>query len=342
MIDGIERNVAAGRKSVLLCIVLVCATGLIAGCGALPDVGPFAEATGNLATAVEGAGASARQAIADGYDPALPETRGAAAARADRFGKAWDHRVAVVNAFSRYADGLAAVARAGDGGEAAAQAVTGQFTRLLEAVRPGVGVDAGASAVATAAEKIYGEYARQAAATTMAGAVERNQPCVQQLADALRKDWDAVRELVDSSYDEMLTAALADGETDRAALAEIAKARPKDREEVLRLTVATPAGEADKAKLAEARARLEGLERVYGQIVNDPKYVARERTVADLRARRTELLATIDRAKRVTAEWAAAHGELAAALRERRPVSFTRLLMLSEELLGVYEKARQR
>lgn len=340
MVNGVARYVAAGR--VVGATVVVLAGCLLAGCGGLPDVGPFAVATGNVAAAVDGAGESARQAIADGYDPAIPETRGAAAARAERFAKAWDRRVAVVNAFSRYADGLAAVARAGDGGEAAAREVTGQFTSLLEAVRPGVGVDAAAGAVAAVAEKIYGEYARQAAAKTMAEAVGRNQPYVQQLAEALRTDWDAVRELVDSSYDEMLTAALADGEADRAALAEIAKARPKARAEVLGLTVATPTVEADKAKLAEARAKLEGLERVYGQVVNDPKYAARERAVADLRGRRAVILTTIDRAKRVTAAWAAAHGELAAALRERRPVSFTRLLLLSEELLGVYEKARQR
>ena len=68
------------------CTALV-RVGWIAGCGGLPDVRPFAEATGNVATAVEGVGGSARQAIADGYDLAVPETRGAAAARAERFGR---------------------------------------------------------------------------------------------------------------------------------------------------------------------------------------------------------------------------------------------------------------
>jgi hypothetical protein len=304
LMTALSERMRAARSSGKASAIPIYVLGLtlIASCSALPEVKPFADATANLATAVSSAGTPVEQLIANSFDPDVPETKSAAAQRASAFKLEWERRCKVVDEFSRYADGLSAVVQAGNHGEAAAKQVTTQFKQLLDIVRvpsAGLAVDA----VATAAQKIYGEYAKHQAAKTLATQVNLNQPYVRELADSLDSDWQTLRDsFIDAAFDELITDALTGLDSDRSALAAVTKTRTLLRVAILKSYESEAAATCQElVKLQDDRranaARLAEFDALYAQVAGDPRFQARELRLAELQDQRAELFAFIDQAR---------------------------------------------
>jgi len=188
---------------------------LLSGCGSIPDLKPFADATQAVRSGVVSVGSEFASAIpadmrCSGSGPSAPLCR-------VKFSDAWKPRVDALGAIGDYSDGLAQVAAAGRDGAARAEQVVGSATTLLTtvgAVVPG--------AIASVATKGLAELAKARALRSMSEAIEAVHPPVKELFEAL----DADLATLDRTGQEIAvgTAALADADDKAQVGAAVARA----------------------------------------------------------------------------------------------------------------------
>jgi hypothetical protein len=333
-------------------LAALCGAALVlGGCSGPPDVGPFADATVALRSAVAETGrATAAEIRLTKWNDAERAEKAAA-----ELEKAWARRVAVMDAAVAYTDALKKVVESGNQGAQAVGAVADATKALAEAA--GVVVPAaGAIGVATdAAKLIYANIARARAAATVEEALEATNPAIQRLSELLEADFGDVTGIVTLLAKER-EAQVRTGEewrNDHTGFRKHSLRRRKAaREEAdaaetaLRVERALPTSERDAKREA---GLIDRINTANSELLLADRLVAG--TEADEAVLRTELAADKARSavlQRLTqaggaalAKWATAHEGLVRAVKERRPIDREALVDAVVELRALIKKARE-
>ncbi len=179
----------------LVSVLLVSA--LLTACTSIPDIQPFADATVNLATALnKGYGQTENQLAT--LQAENTELKVAAAAKLTELRDRWKPTKAGINALVAYTDSLAALAKAGKTGQEAANKLTDSFTGLYNAVGqlvPIPGLSAGVQAAFQAIGAVNGTIAKMRARRALKEAAEDAAPAVETIAKILAANFEALENI---------------------------------------------------------------------------------------------------------------------------------------------------
>lgn len=301
---------------------------VLAACGSLPDVAPFADATAEVHRSVDAAGSAAVGAlrgVGERWTDAERERLDQAVASIE---KDWEERRAATAALVDYADALASLAAAGASGGEAAREVAAGVEGLLGKL--GVSGAISASGVVEFAALVSGAVAEARAAGSMGRAVEAAHPAVLRAAALLDADLADAAVLVEAARVPLRSARKAAhaGDLDyRAALVERRARLVAECAAAIRAGTPPPT-----PSLHDADVQLNLTQSWYAPL---------ESSLAAIDARLDEDLALIARTRRLLAAWADAHGSLGAALEAGRGVNVRRLLALAEDVRRLAEDRRQ-
>ena len=191
---GPTKNNSGGKgpkmKSTLISaklVVVLLVSALLSSCTSIPDIQPFADATANLATALnKGYGQTENQlATLEAENAAL---KVAANAKLTELRARWKPTKAAINALVAYTDSLAALAKAGKTGQEAANKLTDSFTGLHNAVSQLLPLPALSPVVLNAFQGIAavnGIIAKMRARRALKEAAEDAAPAVETIAEVL-------------------------------------------------------------------------------------------------------------------------------------------------------------
>lgn len=160
---------------------------LLSACTSIPDIQPFADATANLATALnKGYGQTENQLAT--LQAENTELKVAAGAKLKELRDRWKPTKAAINALVAYTDSLAALAKAGKTGQEAANKLTDSFSGLYNAVGqllPLPGLSPGVQTAFQAIGAVNGVIARMRARRALKEAAEDAAPAVDTIARVL-------------------------------------------------------------------------------------------------------------------------------------------------------------
>jgi hypothetical protein len=297
---------------------------LLGGCGTLPEARPFAEATNTLSVTVVASGT----AITDSMDEAGSAVPGDAAEYqklAGTFGQAWRFRVEAAQAMVTYAESIADLVAAGTQGSETADAIANSLTAL--AAVSGVPLAAPAVGVAgDAARLIVRNIAIVRASRSLEGAVASAQPGIDLVAGRIVDETEhLVRPILKNLYKNIASGIKSRYEAD----ANFSAALHAKREALRRAAID------DAANLP----KLEELDHAEATVAASLKEQDRQLDAAA--AAYKVRLQLLDGVSAATASWAQAHRDLAAAIRDKRKVDVTELLLTIQELRDLVKKVRQ-
>jgi hypothetical protein len=293
----------------------------LAACASPPDVAPFAEATRTLHLAVTSTARSAHDAIA-ASDAEL----------AQRFDVEWEHRIKAIEAMDEYARSLVTIVQAGEEGPAAARAVLDSASQLfatLGAAYPlasEVGRKLEVGAVAA-----YRAYAKDSAARTVGAALERADPAVEEVADVLALDFEAMARIFEDLRVGARTDHIAREKQAKPVIGHVQSLEDEFEELNARL-----AGQFDATLVPQAGELAELLERERAL----PEYVEYVDGLRAIEARYDAYDAAARTAADLVRVWGQSHADLVRAAELGRTPSFDTLLALTADLLEVYEETR--
>lgn len=299
------------RRASLVCVGLL---GILLNSGCrLPDVGPFVEGTAQLKGAVAAGGAAVEQELRFTFSDT---------AQADALHVNWEARNKAMTALLRYAQSLDAIVAAGNAGAESAGKVADSVKGLAEAA--GIAIPGSAAAVAIATDTVkflYGQIATVRAAGQLAAALEEAQPAIERVAQLMRNDL-ADLAVVTQAADAVQIVNLA---------AEYNKLS-SDRKSILQaMKNLNPAVVADRDEYAALTGLLAALK---------PRYDTYQQELKAVEDRRKSALAVIDATGRALDEWAAAHADLASAVRHKRLASAQSLVSAAVELRDLVKRMR--
>lgn len=309
---------------------------VLAGCGTVPDLQPFAGSTAQLASSVRGAGksaiADARSLVEVYRDDArlVRREEGPAAAEAleksvadlgaatEKLESAWVANVKLMAAVEGYSTSLAQIAAAGKSGKASATAVGDSLKSLLEAAGTAF---PGGDAVLGLAAKAFGHVAEARAAASLEKALAEAQPAIDEvarlltanLADLGKINRGLARELVNIHTD--ATRAQFNVGRERGLLRVAVEAHDELRKEVQN-ALKNPDPAAREKALTELARRSRQLEDIIA--VSRAKLAPVEAAMAEARARGERQGRFITATIVATEEWAVYHRRLLAALRDKQ------------------------
>jgi hypothetical protein len=168
-------------------LTLIVLMSLLSACGSIPDIQPFANATANMATALNKGFAHTENQLAV-LQAENPDLEDQARATLGELRKRWRPSKEAINALVAYTDSLAALANAGNTGKEAANKLTDSFQGLYNAVAqlvPLPGLPAGVATAFNAIGAINGVIARMRAKHALKEAAEEAAPAVKTIADVL-------------------------------------------------------------------------------------------------------------------------------------------------------------
>lgn len=309
---------ASMRAPMIAALMLV----LPAGCAIPPDVAPFAEATDALHLVVTSVG----HEIAGDVQS---EER-------DRFREAWGHRTAATQAMADYAAGLVSVVEAGRAGRDSATKVVGGVKTLVSTVSDSYPAGSGTVDLITdGIVAVYGTFADDRAARTVADAIEYVSPAVRELASILAADLATMEQLVaDQRRGELIALdARFAAEGDMRALNSLKQKRADTRDKAV--------AEVDPTARAALLEELDVIDALHERETAQTWYVEWTETRAAVNARHDRRRNAIRTAAATTVTWGRAHEQLAMAARTGRSPSFAVLIQLTDELLEAYAEARR-
>jgi hypothetical protein len=287
-------------------LALAAVASAVAGCTALPDAGPFVDATAQYRSAMVAAGGA--------IEGELREIQ--ATAQAEEFARVWDVRLRATDALVAYARSLAAIVEAGNEGAASARRVADSVQKLAGAAgialpaAPAVGVAVDATAF------IYGQIAAVRASSSLASAIETAGPAIDQIASAMAKDLQAADPIVRAANRIAGTNLTKEFNEEMSHYAALQKAR----REIYRKPALTPQ---DEERLLQLD-RLIGATRAWRDRLEAEELATAER----LRASR-KLIAS---ARQGLGAWALAHRDLAAAVADGRKIDPAALVSAAGEI----------
>ena len=319
----------------LLRIAPVCALLVVTvtGCHTLPDVSQFSDATTQLYVTVQTAGQSAQaeQAL-------IQKTRADGKSRDNSaaIGKGWQSATDAAKAVAEYSDSLRALVESGKQGKAAATKALQSVDTLVKSVAKAYpGGDAGSTVLDGAFQglsTLYGAVAQDVAAKKLAGMIQKADPCVQNIAEGLAKQFLGLAYILRSSKLVLLY------QVEEKYTAHVQSLNMYDGVRTNLLAEATAGGElTTNASLLE---RWQWAEKMVQAERQQPWYVEYTAAKASINARLDAEIAVVQKASGVINAWGASHKDLVKAVKENRTPNFAVLMVLSQDLLTTYEQTR--
>jgi hypothetical protein len=317
----------------------------LAACGTLPDVTPFADATEGL-----------RDAVVQVAPAVAAEVQSAPNGEnyANSILNAWKTRVAAVNAMNNYSQSLVAIAGAGNEGSKTAEKISNSFGTMLEQagkVLPGA-LSVGATIAETtndAVKLLIQTYVNIKAMSDLGDALDAAQPGINTFSKLLSMDLADLDELVlgaqlavelerTDAYNDR-NGALKGLEVQRTKLQTVyAKAMAENTrhlEAMAEITINDTGGELKDSPFS--KARLKEMSDAIAEVdklvkANDSWVVPLKAEVKKEQERVTAARQLIASAQNGVRQWAVAHANLAAAVREGRAPNFHTLVKTAVEI----------
>jgi DNA repair ATPase RecN len=173
----------------LLAISMICT--LLSACTSIPDIQPFADATANMATALNKGYSQTESQLAT-LQAENSDLEQQAKDRLETLRKRWKPTKEAINALVAYTDSLAALANAGKTGKQAAQKLTDSFQGLYNSVAqlvPLPGISAGVQSAFHAIAAVNGVIAKMRARKALKEAAEDAAPAVETIARVLGENF---------------------------------------------------------------------------------------------------------------------------------------------------------
>lgn len=306
----------------LFCTVLA---GLaLSGCGTLPDARPFADATSALAASVRSSG----QALADSIietGAAVPEEEQPGYTQlAAKFQKAWAARVQAAQGAVDYANAIADLMKAGKQAGDTVKTVGDSLSGLATAVNiPLAG--AAFDAAEDLARFIVDRIAIVRASQSLEDALAKAQPAVDRMAEHLASESDQrLKPTLQAAYKNIRSGINSRYGADASFAQQVETRRDQLRNEVIK----------DNTKVAQ----LQDFDRLRATVAVSLR--ARDQALDQAAAAYKTRLQLINALTAATRSWAAAHRDLANAVREKRSVNATELQDTVVELKDLIKKVR--
>ena len=159
---------------------------LLSGCGTIPDLKPFADATADLRTGVSGVGTE--------YSALIPSSLRCADGEpcSEQFDKAWAPSVAAMKAIATYSDSLAQIADAARTAEQSSEKVAGAAQALLGAL----GASPLSAPIIAAVKKGLTEIAKERAMRSLDQSIDAVHPLISEVVNIFDADLSALRSSV--------------------------------------------------------------------------------------------------------------------------------------------------
>jgi hypothetical protein len=295
----------------------------LVGCGTLPDAKPFADASATLAVAVKSSGRALTDSLREAGSATPPDEK-AYQKLVDAFEQAWAGRVNAMQGVVEYSDAIADIIAAGKEGEETAKKVGSS----LEALASAVGIPLAQPAVGVASEVsqfLLKQINVVRASKKLEEALAQAQPAVDRIAAELASETQKqLKPTLQDAYKNIVSGIKSQYEGDDNFVRASADRRLKLRERALADPKAVQElGEFERVQAA-ALASLKERDQKIDQAASAYRV-------------RQQLLTSLSEA---TTTWAAAHRDLAAAVRDKRKVSVTELVETVAELKELIRKVR--
>lgn len=290
----------------------------LGGCAALPDVGPFTGATGDLRTAVVSSGAvvdTELRAMSDG------------AQLADRFALEWQERVRALDALSGYSAALAAIVDAGNNGKQSATKLADAIKGLAQTAGVAIPVAGAVPIVVDAATMIYGQIAVVRAADSLQEALDASQSVIAQIGTVISRDLRDARDIWLAANAQVRSTIQTQQQVGLGFRDELIAARDR-----LYAKSFDDLGTEQRRELAQIDEQIAVTDRWYVPMMAELRQ-------ADERAKAgTRLLAAA--ADAVTA-WSQAHGQLVVAVESRRPVTAQSVALAAVDIRDLARRVQE-
>lgn len=317
---GLQRrshsNFSRSRGSTISLLALLALALTATGCAPLPDIGPFADATRQLKTAVAQSGSTVSDELR--YTEGLEDS-------ADKLDEAWKQRNLAFEAIVAYSDSLEAIVSAGNKGRETAGALADSihgFAETVGVVIPGspVAIEAATDSVKLLAAHV----ANTRAAESLEEAMVQVQPAVKEILELVvadLEDIDGIFRAANKLAEMNLKTSYAQRISYRKVL-----------EDFVQKADITDANEAVLAKRAQMNALLDSTNSWYSEY---------QRKLEENERRLRVGRALIKTAQDSLQQWVTAHGQVVSAIRNRRPVNTESLLGAATEIQGLLERIRE-
>lgn len=298
---------------------------VLVGCGTLPDGRPFADASSALSASVKASGQAVSASLRDAAGVLPPAEGKLYGGWADSLDSAWAERVKATEGAVAYSEAIAGLIAAGQAGGETAKQVGDGLGALVAAA--GIPIAAPAAGVAgDIARFLIERIAIVRASGKLENAVHEAQPAVNRIAEHLADETtNRLRPILIAAYKNSVSGIKQSYDADSSFVGVLDQRRDKLREAAMADSKRVPEllefdrlKESVSARLKERDQRIERVSAAYGarlQLVN--------------------ALASSASA------WAAAHRDLAAAIREKRKVTVTELRESVNELRDLIKKVRE-
>ncbi|PWB47080.1 MAG: hypothetical protein C3F18_12240 [Nitrosomonadales bacterium] len=300
---------------------------LLTGCAALPDLAPYRDATLQLRSTVLVGGSAVQSgldAAAGSYeagDPAAKRIRESS----QKFATEWRARIAAADSLVEYADALNDIARSATEGAGAARSLADSLGKLASGAGIAPPPAGTVAAAADAAAFVYAHIAAVRAAQSLDEALQSAQPAVDRVAALLTGDLQASLNLLRASHRLQRDALVLKYNEEMGFL----KALTRERKEIYGRSSLRPEDEQRLKKLSEmheaTREWREPMEKALAEMESTLKI-------------RVELIKSTQTA---VAEWAAAHRNIAAAVREKRSVNVEALVQATLEARELVRRLKE-
>lgn len=308
----------------LFCTVLVWACAALSGCGTLPDARPFADATGALAASVRSSGQALTDSISETGASVPDDEQSAYTQLAEKFQKAWALRVQAAQGAVDYANAIADLMKAGKQAGDTVKTVGDSLSGLAAAVNIPL---AGAAFDATEdlARFIVDRIAIVRASHSLEDALTKAQPAVDRMAEHLASESDLrLKPTLAGAYKNLRSSINGRYGADAGFAQQVETRRDQLRTEAMK----------DNAKVAQLQ-EFDRLRATLAVSLNE-RDQALDKAAAAYKTR----LQLINALTVATRSWAAAHRDLASAVREKRSVNATELQDTVVELRDLIKKVR--
>jgi hypothetical protein len=291
---------------------------LLSGCGTLPDAKPFADATSALSAATKASGQAVSDSLRDaGGGMPSDESKKYEA----RLQDAWADRVNATQGAVSYAEAITGLIAAGNEGGETAKKVGDSLSALAAAAN--ITIAAPVAAASEIGQFLAKRIAIVRASQTLEDAVTQAQPAIDRIAEQLSKDTTGnLKPILLESYKNTVSGIKSGYEDDDNFARQLNKKRIKFRE----------------AALADQRKVPDLIELEHMQETVTPRLEERDRKIEQASAAYKARLQLVNALSSAITTWAAAHRDLAKAIKEKRKVTVAELQESLNDLKELIKK----
>jgi hypothetical protein len=307
-----------------------------AGCHTLPNVSRFSEAPTQLYSTVQVAGGYAVAEMAavesgmSGGPPAPGESL------SNKVATGWQPMIKSTKAVARYSDSLRALVESGKDGRANAREALGAVDTLVKSVASAYPAGGAVTeGIFSGVSELWGVIAQEIAARSLARVIEKTDPVIRQVATNLGVAFRGMSQVLEASETALFDHLLNKYDEQKTRLNTYESLRTD-----LLTEVVSQGG--DFAGATNLLARWQWVEQVIASERQQPWYKEYMAEKLAIQVRLEAEREIVRRAPALIAAWAASHGELVRAIRQKGPPDFTELITLSRDLAETYEQCRAR